>query len=69
MAGPLAIIFVVVCVVGGYLTRAERRLAELYERGDERALATATRPVELVALGCFALGIVAALVMVTKPGL
>ena len=56
MAGPLAIIFVVLCVVGGYLTWAERRLAELYERGDERALATATRPVELVALGCFPLG-------------
>lgn len=33
---------------------------------DSEALATATRRVELVAVGCFALG---AFLMVTKPGL
>lgn len=69
VGGPLAIMVVVLGVVGGYLTPAERRLALLCEDGDERALATATRRVELVALGCFALGVVAALLMVTKPGL
>ena len=69
VAGPLAILVVVLGIVGGYLTPAERRLAELCEHGDERALATARRPVELVALGCFALGVLAALSMVTKPGL
>ena len=67
--GPLAIMVVVLGIVGGYLTPAERRLAELCEGGDERALATATRRVELVAVGCFALGALAAFLMVTKPGL
>lgn len=69
VAAPLVIMVVLLGVVGGYLTPAERRLAELSARGDERALAAATRPVELVALGCFVLAAVAAFLMVTKPGL
>ena len=69
VGGPLAIMVVVLGIVGGYLTPAERRLAVLCDGGDERALATATRRVEVVAFGCFALGAVAALLMVTKPGL
>lgn len=36
---------------------------------DSEALATATRRVELVAVGCFALGALAAFLLVTKPGL
>lgn len=67
--GPLVILVVLLGVVGGYLTPAEHRLAELSEHGDERALAAATRPVKLVALGCFALAAVAAFLMVTKPRL
>ena len=43
VGAPLAILVVVLGIVGGYLTPAERRLAELCDGGDERALATATR--------------------------
>lgn len=69
VSAPLVIMVVLLGVVGGYLAPAERRLAELSEGGDERALAAARRPVERVALGCFALAAAAAFVMVTKPGL
>lgn len=67
--GPLVILVLLLGIVGGYLTPAERRLGELCERGDETALAVAKRTVDRVATLCFALAAVAAFLMVTKPGL
>ena len=69
VGGPLIILIVLLGIVGGYLTPAERRLAQAADAGDAVALATARRPVDRVALACFALAAIAAFLMVTKPGL
>jgi hypothetical protein len=69
VSAPLAIMVVLLGVVGGYLTPAERRLAELCDDGDESAVSAAARPVKLAALACFGLAATAAFLMVTKPGL
>jgi len=68
--GPLAILVVLLGLVGGYLTPAERRLGDLAAGADEdaEALVAARRRVDRVALGCFALAAFAAFLMTTKPG-
>ncbi len=64
VVAPLAILVVLLGIVGGHLTPAERRLAVLDGAEHDRAARTTDR----VALACFALAALAALVMVTKPG-
>lgn len=68
--GPLVILVVLLGVVGGYLTPAERRLGALSaQAGADTAVLTAARQrVDRVALACFALAAVAAFLMTTKPG-
>jgi hypothetical protein len=68
--GPLVILVVLLGIVGGYLTPAERRLGELAAQpGSEEAWTRARRGVDRAALACFALAAVATFLMVTKPGL
>jgi len=66
--GPLVILVVLLGIVGGYLTPAERRLGQLAGEPDD-AWTRARRQVDRAALACFALAAVATFLMVTKPGL